>query len=157
VERSASKVNAQTIIGTTKNHQARSVAVSSSVLKSLAPAMVGKAPDELLWCRAEGQPLRPPTTTHWLAAAVKRCQDANPEFPRVTAHELRHTAASPMIASGANVKTVQSQLGHKTATMTLDQYGHLFPDDLDDVATRMDDLVSGGAQNVPKQEAGQGE
>ena len=30
-----------------------------------------------------------------------------------------------MIASGANVKTVQSQLGHKTATMTLDQYGHL--------------------------------
>jgi integrase len=41
-----------------------------------------------------------------------------------------------MIASGANVKTVQSQLGHKTATMTLDQYGHLFPDDLDDVADR---------------------
>jgi integrase len=31
-----------------------------------------------------------------------------------------------MIASGANVKTVQAQLGHKTATMTLDQYGHPF-------------------------------
>lgn len=61
-----------------------------------------------------------------------------------------------MIASGANVKTVQSQLGHKTATMTLDQYGHLFPDDLDDVADKMDDLVSGGAQNVPRKEAGQG-
>ena len=61
-----------------------------------------------------------------------------------------------MIASGANVKTVQAQLGHKTATMTLDQYGHLFPDDLDDVATKMDDLVSGCAQNVPKKEAGQG-
>ena len=55
-----------------------------------------------------------------------------------------------MIATGANVKTVQSQLGHKTATMTLDQYGHLFPDDLDDVADKMDDLVSGCAQNVPK-------
>jgi hypothetical protein len=41
---------------------------------------------------------------------------------------------SLMIASGANVKTVQAQLGHKTATMTLGQYGHLFPDDLDDVA-----------------------
>ena len=44
VERSASKVNSKTIIGTTKTHQARSVAVSSSVLKLLAPAMVGKAP-----------------------------------------------------------------------------------------------------------------
>jgi hypothetical protein len=62
-----------------------------------------------------------------------------------------------MIASGANVKTVQAQLGHKTATMTLDQYGHLFPDDLDDVANKMDDLVSGCAQNVPTKEAGQSE
>ena len=67
----------------------------------------------------------------------------------MTVHELRHTAASLMIASGANVKTVQSQLGHKTATMTLDQYGHLFADDLDDVADKMDDLVSKCAQNVP--------
>ena len=149
VERSASKVNSKTVIGTTKTHAARSVAVSASVLKLLAPAMVGKATDELLWCRADGQPLRPPTTTHWFGAAVKRCQAADEKFPRVTVHELRHTAASLMIASGANVKTVQSQLGHKTATMTLDQYGHLFPDDLDDVADKMDDLVSGCAQNVP--------
>lgn len=173
VERSASKVNTKTIIGTTKTHAARSVAVSASVLKLLAPAMVGKALDELLWCRADGQPLRPPTTTHWFGAAVTRCQDAadvaraaereeqpdrdpvTPVFPRVTVHELRHTAASLMIASGANVKTVQSQLGHKTATMTLDQYGHLFPDDLDDVADRMDELVGKCAQNVPKKETGQ--
>ena len=56
-----------------------------------------------------------------------------------------------MIASGANVKTVQAQLGHKSATMTLDQYGHLFPDDLDDVADKMDDLVSGSGRNVPKE------
>lgn len=65
------------------------------------------------------------------------------------------TAASLMIASGANVKTVQAQLGHKTATMTLDQYGHLFPDDLDDIAIKMDDFVSECAQKVPKKETGQ--
>jgi hypothetical protein len=29
------------------------------------------------------------------------------------------------------VKLVQRQLGHLTATMTLDRYGHLFPDELD--------------------------
>jgi hypothetical protein len=33
--------------------------------------------------------------------------------------------------------------------MTLDQYGHLFPDDLDDVADKIDGLVSGCAENVP--------
>jgi integrase len=117
---------------------------------------VGANPDELLWSRPDGQPMRPPTRSHWFGAAVKRCQAADDKFPRVTVHELRHTAASLMIASGANVKTVQAQLGHKSATMTLDQYGHLFPDDLDDVADKMDDLVSGCAQNVPTKETGQG-
>ncbi len=58
-----------------------------------------------------GQPLRPPTTTHWFGAAVKRCQAADKAFPRVTVHELRHTAASLMIAAGANVKTVLALLG----------------------------------------------
>ena len=35
-------------------------------------------------------------------------------------HELRHTAASLAIASGANVKVVQQMLGHKSATVALD-------------------------------------
>ncbi|WP_232832269.1 hypothetical protein [Nocardiopsis sp. FIRDI 009] len=30
-------------------------------------------------------------------------------------------------------------LGHKTATMTLDTYGHLFPDRLDEVSPKMRD------------------
>jgi hypothetical protein len=55
-----------------------------------------------------------------------------------------------MIASGANLKTVQSQLGDNTATMTLDQYGHLFPDDLDDVADKMDTLVQGVSKRCPR-------
>jgi len=42
------------------------------------------------------------------------------------------------IASGADVKVVQQMLGHKSATMTLDQYGHLFGDRLDVVAGAMD-------------------
>ena len=53
-------------------------------------------------------------------------------------HELRHTAASLAIASGADIKVVQLMHGHKSATMTLDLYGHLFPDRLDVVAEAMD-------------------
>ena len=59
-------------------------------------------------------------------------------IPRLTPHELRHTAASLAIASGADIKVVQQMLGHKSATMTLDQYGHLFGDRLDVVADAMD-------------------
>jgi hypothetical protein len=46
-------------------------------------------------------------------------------------HDLRGTAASLMISSGANIKAVQRQLGHVSAAMTLDLYGHLYEDDLD--------------------------
>ena len=53
-------------------------------------------------------------------------------------HDLRHTAASLAIASGADVKVVQQMLGHKSATMTLDLYGHLFGDRLDVVADALD-------------------
>ena len=49
-------------------------------------------------------------------------------------HDLRHTAASLAIRSGANVKVVQQMLGHGSAAMTLDVYAGLFADDLDDLA-----------------------
>ena len=52
-------------------------------------------------------------------------------------HELRHTAASLAIASGASIKGGQSMLGHASAPMTLDRYDHLFGDELDAVADRM--------------------
>ena len=41
-------------------------------------------------------------------------------------------------SDGAEVKVVQQMLGHKSATMTLDLYGHLFGDRLDVVADAMD-------------------
>lgn len=52
-------------------------------------------------------------------------------------HDLRHTAASLAISAGANVKAVQRMLGHATAAMTLDLYGHLYDDDLTAVAKRL--------------------
>jgi aspartokinase-like uncharacterized kinase len=42
------------------------------------------------------------------------------------------------IASGADIKRMQNALGHKSAVMTMDQYGHLYGDRLDVVAETMD-------------------
>jgi integrase len=72
---------------------------------------------------------------------------ADPMFPRVTAHDLRHTYASLAISSGANVLVVQRQLGHRSAAITLDVYADLFDADLDSVAQAFDEKC---AQNVPK-------
>jgi integrase len=65
---------------------------------------------------------------------VRRRQAANPDFPRVTAHDRRHTAVSLAISAGANPKVVQRMLGHASAAMTLDVYADLFDSDLDTVA-----------------------
>ncbi len=57
-------------------------------------------------------------------------------------HDLRHTAASLQISSGASVLTVQRQLGHRSATTTLDTYGHVWPGELDALAEALDALRS---------------
>ena len=69
----------------------------------------------------------------WFAGAVQRAG-----VPRVTPHQLRHTAASLAVQSGAKFKVLQRMLGHKSAAMTLDTYADLFDDDLDSVAAAMD-------------------
>jgi len=56
---------------------------------------------------------------------------------KLTIHDLRHTAASLAVASGANVKAVQRMLGHASAAMTLDVYADLFDDDLDAVSSAL--------------------
>jgi integrase len=53
-------------------------------------------------------------------------------------YDLRHTCASLLIAQGASVKAVQAQLGHATASITLDTYGHLFPSELKALAHRLE-------------------
>jgi len=55
-------------------------------------------------------------------------------------YDLRHTCASLLIAQGASVKAVQAQMGHATASITLDTYGHLFPDELETLAERLERL-----------------
>jgi integrase-like protein len=52
-------------------------------------------------------------------------------------HELRHMCASLAIRSRASIKTVQRLVGHATAIMTLDNYGHLYPDELGQLAQQM--------------------
>ena len=49
--------------------------------------------------------------------------DGLPE--RFSFHDLRHYLASLLIASGADIKTVQARMRRASATTTLDTYGHL--------------------------------
>ena len=43
-------------------------------------------------------------------------------------HDLRHTSVALAIAAGAHPKAIQVRMGHSSITVTLDRYGHLFPE-----------------------------
>ena len=45
----------------------------------------------------------------------------------LTFHDLRHTAASLMIAASVPPMVVAEQLGHRDARLVLQRYGHLYP------------------------------
>jgi integrase len=151
----AVQVGTRTVVGSLKGHKYRTVPLPKFVTDELAKHCRGKGPDDLLWPSKTGQHLAPPSAKDsWLSGAVERCQATadqaranegedpeTPQFPRVTAHDLRHTAASLAVSAGANVKAVQRMLGHASAAMTLDVYADLFDDDLDEVARRLERSV----------------
>lgn len=134
VRRSVTYVTKQGLIeGPTKNHSARTVPVP----KFLAPLIateIGERPDNALLFPSRRDGYLTEGEVRWVfdPAAVAVNEDG------LTPHELRHTCASLAIAAGANVKVLQTLLGHKTATLTLDRYGHLFPDDLGRIADAFD-------------------
>lgn len=140
---SVTEVNGVMVWGTPKTHARRTVPLPRFLAADLAPLVEGKGPDDLVFTAPKGGVLRGRNFRRAVFdPAVRRVGPAG-----FHPHELRHTAASLAIASGADVKVVQQMLGHKTATMTLDLYGHLFPDRLDDLADRMDAFVC--APDVP--------
>lgn len=143
IEEAATTNGGSVDVGETKTHERREVAVPRFVMDKLVPLLEGKAPEEWVWQRASGGPMRRPTSEiGWFDAAVTRCMAKDEAFPRITLHGLRHVAAGLMISAGANVKAVQRQLGHKSAAMTLDVYSALFDDDLDSLAGRVEDSFS---------------
>lgn len=131
----AVKVGGVFEVGSLKSNRNRTVALPGFVVDALALTAEGKGRDDLLWPSAAGGYLGPPSSVgSWLSGAVQRCRDADDTFQRVTAHDLRHTAASLAISAGANPKVVQRMLGHASAAMTLDVYADLFESDVDTVA-----------------------
>jgi integrase len=123
-------------LDTPKNHERRTVPIPAFLVKELEVLIKGRGPDDLLFTAPQGGTL---VLGNFTRRKFKQALvDAGLAALNITIHKLRHTAASLAIASRADVKVVQTMLGHKTATLTLDTYGHLWPDRLDEVSDSLD-------------------
>ncbi|WP_367645986.1 tyrosine-type recombinase/integrase [Paenarthrobacter ureafaciens] len=141
IEENAVQVGSIIEVGTPKNHKKRTVPFPRFLAEGLARQCEGKGRDDLVFPGENGHHLRlarvHEDNMSWFASAVKRSG-----VPRITPHDLRHSAASFAVSAGANVKAVQKMLGHSSAAMTLDVYADLFDGDLDAVSDALDNAVS---------------
>lgn len=140
IRSSASYATGKGIVETaTKTYRTRQVPVPDPVWDLL---VVPKNPNDLLFPGKKGfLPIE-----EYRNAFDKGCKLSNIEG--LTPHGLRHTCASLAISAGANVKVVQRLLGHATAAMTLDRYGHLLDDDLERVSAALSSAIEGAAVSL---------
>jgi integrase len=120
-----------------------SIPVPRSLALELA-AHVRQHPGETLLTSPRGQ-LEP-----WrLERAVRTARGKVDGLPAgFRYHDLRHYLASLLIASGADVKTVQARLRHASAKTTLDTYGHLWPDRDESTRAAVDAVLQDRADSV---------
>jgi integrase len=64
-------------------------------------------------------------------------------LPNVRMYDLRHTAATLLLAAGENPKIVSERLGHSTITLTMDTYSHVLPEMRQQTAERLEGMLFG--------------
>jgi integrase len=128
--------------GTPKGHERREVPIPRFLVDELACHIAGMDPNDLVFTGEKGGALRAQVFQRSVLSTAAETLG----FAGLHPHELRHTAASLAIASGATIKVVQQMLGHKSATMTLDLYGHLYADQLDEVGDRLHEAAMTAAE-----------
>lgn len=124
-------------IGTPKSGAAREIPIPPHLVSRIARLCESKDPEAFVFGDGAAPLPYPHATSGWFVKTVQAARMIDDAIPAITPHDLRHTAASLAVSTGAHVKAVQRMLGHASAAMTLDVYADLFDDDLDAVATAM--------------------
>jgi len=139
------------IIGPPKGGRGRKIRLPTSYLELLAEWRRTQAeqllalghrvgPDDYICTDKIGRLMAPNRITDAFRELAKRCRIS------ATFHTLRHSHASLLLAAGTDIKTVQTRLGHSTASITLNVYGHQIPGNDKDEAERLDRALRGLAR-----------
>ncbi|HEY5094870.1 MAG TPA: tyrosine-type recombinase/integrase [Candidatus Eremiobacteraceae bacterium] len=121
----------------------RSVALPAVAVESLRRHQQrafedGKRAHPWVFCDAAGQPL----TKGWLVVQSFQPLLKLAGLSPIRFHDLRHTAATLLLADGQHPKIVQEMLGHSSISITLDLYSHVTPSMQRGSADRMNAILS---------------
>ena len=101
----------------TKNSY-RAVSISPQAVEVLEQQKA-KTRDAYVFPSPNGGPISPDSVNNMLKRVLERAG-----IPKVRFHDLRHTAASTMIANGVDIVTAATELGHASPTTTANMYAH---------------------------------
>ncbi len=137
VQRTASETSGVVTIEHPKSGSVRRVPLPGSLAVDLRLLCSDRARDDFVWPDSTGGPRRQShfRTRHFRPAAKRA------DLAGTTPHDMRHTCVALLVQLGAHPKAIQEWLGHSSITMTLDQYGHLFPSIEEALAGRLDELM----------------
>lgn len=120
-------VKGQMVKGDTKTHQSRVIPMPEPLAEMLEPFVRGRS--GLVFTSPTGALIN---SNNWrrrvFDPAVKAAR-----LGKMTPHDLRHTAVSIAVDSGANVMAVAKMVGHEDARETLRTYADLFPEHLEEL------------------------
>ncbi len=148
------KVNGEYVLSPTKNGRSRLITVAPFVMQILSHQRdtqetlriaAGEAwsnPSQLVFTNELGGHLTHMTVYKDFKEIVRTIGHENTRF-----HDLRHSYAVAAIESGDDIKTVQTNLGHATASFTLDIYGHASQKMRQQSADRMEQYIKGVLNN----------
>jgi integrase len=142
-------------VDTLKNNRARTVPLVVDLVPIVDRWSAGKAAGAWLFEAPEGGPLR---ESNWKRPVGWSAATAAAGLRGFRVHDLRHTAASVWLGARADPKVVQRVLGHATAAMTMDLYGHLVDDNLWEAARTVGGILGTSepleSQNADEDEIG---
>lgn len=90
----------------------------------------------LVFCTSLGTPFNPSKLIERFNTLVKKA-----ELPHMRFHDLRHSAATILLAMNVHPKIVQELLGHNQISMTMDLYSHVLPGLQEDVIDRLENIL----------------
>ena len=85
-------------------------------------------------------PIGTPIGTHSLHRTFKAMLK-NADLPDIRYHDLRHTAATLLLAQGVDPRTIMETLGHSQISLTLNTYTHVVPALQRQAAAKMDEIL----------------
>ena len=138
VDRSTTQLGRDRVTTEPKNHENRKVALDPHTIATLRTWRTQQAAERLKWGPAyldseslmftweNGAPVLPDYLSKLFVS-----EQSDLDLPRMTLHGTRHTHATTLLREGVPVHIVSKRLGHKDASITLNVYADVIPDDDD--------------------------